>query len=251
MMVARQVPPASCLAQAAATIVPLPMKSPATRPAAPRQPKADPLDTPALGDSLRALARRGVVRSYRRGTLLIQEGDQGDALYIILDGKLRAFGTGTNGREFTYGTYGPGEYLGEMSLDGGPRAASVECLQPCTCAVVTRPTLMAHIGEYPEFAFELLAKVIRRARAATLSAKQMAVNDVYGRLRANLEQLAGPPDPQGVRWIDPAPTHQDLSRMLGCSREMISRLLKDLSSGGYMLAEQRRWCIVRPLPARW
>jgi CRP/FNR family cyclic AMP-dependent transcriptional regulator len=235
----------------AATIVPLPMKSPTTRSApAPRQPRADPLDTPALGESLRALARRGAVRSYRKGTLLIQEGDQGDALYIILDGKLRAYGTGSNGREFTYGIYGPGEYLGEMSLDGGPRAASVECLQPSTCAVVTRPTLMAHIGEYPEFAFELLAKVIRRARAATLSAKQMALNDVYGRLTDLVNQQARP-EPDGTRLLEGRVTHQDLAGQLGCSREMVSRLLKDLATGHYLRSEARGIRILRPLPSRW
>ncbi|HET7865296.1 MAG TPA: cyclic nucleotide-binding domain-containing protein, partial [Burkholderiaceae bacterium] len=125
-------------------------------------------------NALRALAARGSTRRYRRGTVLIEEGDLSDSLYIILSGRLRAYSAASNGREITYGVYGAGDYLGEMSLDGGPRSASVITLEASVCAVVTRHTLTQHIAEYPEFAFELLAKVIRRARAATLSAKQLA-----------------------------------------------------------------------------
>ncbi|WP_163071511.1 Crp/Fnr family transcriptional regulator, partial [Acinetobacter baumannii] len=87
-------------------------------------------------------------------------------------------------REITYGVYGPGEYVGEMSLDGGPRSASVITEEACRLVMVTRASLLTHISEHPEFAFELLTKVIRRARAATLSTKQLALNDVYGRLKS-------------------------------------------------------------------
>ena len=122
----------------------------------------------ALSESLRALARRGEIRRYRKNTLLIEEGDHGDTLYLILAGRLRSYSTGDRSREITYGVYGPGEYLGEMSLDGGPRSANVITLEASTCAVITRTTLERHIAEHPGFAFELIGKLIRRARAATL-----------------------------------------------------------------------------------
>ena len=125
----------------------------------------DPLAT--LSESLRALAQRGEIRHYRKHTLLIEEGDRGDTLYLILAGRLRSYASGDKGREITYGIYGPGEYLGEMSLDGGPRSANVVTLDDCSCVVITRTTLRQHIAEHPEFAFELIAKLIRRARAAT------------------------------------------------------------------------------------
>ena len=213
-------------------------------------PSADPLDHPALGESLRALARRGELRRYRRHTLLIEEGDYGDTLYIILAGRLRSFAAADNGREITYGVYGPGEYLGEMSLDGGPRSASVMTLEPSLCAVVTRQTLQRHIAEQPAFAFELIAKVIRRARAATLSARQMALNDVYGRLVLLLNEEAKVHD-DGRRVVAERWTQQEIAHRLGCSREMVSRLLKDLVSGGYLRAEDGRWALLRALPARW
>ncbi len=202
----------------------------------------------AFTPPLRALAARGEPRRYRKGTLLIQEGDTGDTLYLIASGRLRAFSVGENGREITYGVYGPGEYLGEMSLDGGPRSASVETLEACTCIVVSQRTLLAHIAEQPGFALELLAKVIRRARAATLSARQLALNDVYGRLRALLDELAGPPDAQGVRRISERLSHRELAERLGCSREMVSRVMKDLERGGYWTPPDR---VMGPLPPRW
>ena len=131
------------------------------------------------------------MRRYRKGTLLIQEGDFGDTIFIILDGRLRVYSADDNDREITYGVYGPGEYLGEMSLDGGPRSASVITVASSVCAVVGRRTLERFIADRPEFAFELLSKVIRRARTATISARQLALNDVYGRLRLLLASLAG------------------------------------------------------------
>lgn len=198
-------------------------------------------DLPPLPPTLAALAARGVARSYRRGTLLIEEGTQGDCLYLVLAGRLRAFGCDARGREVTYGIYGVGDYVGEMSLDGGPRAASVITEEPSRCVMLTRASILAHIAEQPEFALELLTKVIRRARAATLSTKQMALHDVYGRLKALLES-----EP------DERLTHQAMAQRLGCSREMVSKLMKDLELGGYLARHAAgRYRLLRPLPARW
>ncbi|MBA4342373.1 MAG: Crp/Fnr family transcriptional regulator [Methylibium sp.] len=195
----------------------------------------------ALPPQLALLAERGVLRSYRKGTLLIEEGSQGDSLYLVVSGRLRVFGCDSRGREVTYGSYGAGEYVGEMSLDGGPRAASVITEEASRCVLLTRQSLLAHIAAHPEFALELLTKVIRRARAATLSTKQLALNDVYGRLKALLES---PPDGRL--------THQSMARQLGCSREMVSKLMKDLELGGYVEREAGgRFVLLKALPARW
>ena len=82
------------------------------------------------------------------------------------------------------------------------------------------------------------------------SLKQIALNDVYGRLKAMLESLAVA-QPDGSRLIDPAPSHKELSQTLGCSREMISRVMKDLESGGYVQVGRRRVVLRRGLPAKW
>ena len=209
---------------------------------------ADPLAV--LPANLRELAARGELRRYRKGRRLIEEGESGDTLFIILAGRVRVFGSGEREREITYGHYGVGEYVGEISLDGGPRSASVEAVEPCLCAVVTRATLLAHIAAHPEFALELLAKVIRRARVATLNAKQLALNDVYGRLVLLLNELAGPPS-DAPRLLAERLTHKEMANRLGCSREMVSRLMKDLERGGYLTTQDGVYLLVKALPMRW
>ena len=95
-------------------------------PPSPPAPRASPPSADLPPDVAR-LAARGVQRRFRARTLLIQEGEGGDAIYIVLAGRLRAFVSDARGREVTLGHHGPGEYVGEMSLDGGPRSASFAC----------------------------------------------------------------------------------------------------------------------------
>ena len=200
-----------------------------------------------LSPLFQQLLERGDLRRYAKGTLLIQEGDHGDTLYVILQGLLRAFGADDQGREITYGSYGPGECVGEMSLDGGARSASVATLEPSTCVVLTRETLLRFIAEEPEFAFELLAMVIQRARSVTQNAKRLALNDVYGRLRLLLAaESEGGPAGAEIHL-----THQDIAHRIGCSREMVSRLMKDLEKGGYIVQQRGRVRLMRLLPHRW
>ncbi len=199
--------------------------------------------------ALRALAARGTVRSYRKDVLIIQEGDFGDTLYILLAGRVKVFASGENDREVVIDTYGPGEYVGELALDGGPRSASVITLEPTVCAVVTRITLRDHIAAHPDFAFELLARVIRRARRATANVKNLALLDVYGRVRRLFDELAVEQD--GVRSIPERLTHQEIAERVGASREMISRLLKDLERGGYLATEDRVITLLKKLPPAW
>jgi CRP/FNR family cyclic AMP-dependent transcriptional regulator len=199
---------------------------------------------------LRALARRGEVRALRKGVQIITEGDRGDSLFIVLQGSLRAFSVAPDGREVTYADYGPGEYVGEMSLDGGPRSANVETTVASLCVLVTRPTLERHLHEDPSFAFDLLAKVIRRARAATVGMKGIALNTVYGRLKALLDQEAVEAPGLHRLWRD-VPTHLAMSRRLGCSREMVTRLLGDLEQGGHIRVAGHGIELPKPLPAKW
>lgn len=213
-----------------------------------------PADTDALiaaleSPNLRELAARGRVQSYRKDVVIIQEGDYGDTLHIILSGRVKVFATGDNDREVVIDTHGPGEFIGEMSLDGGPRSASVITLEPMVCSVVTRVTLRDHIAQHPDFAFDLLAKVIRRARRATMNVKNLALLDVYGRVARLLTDLAVERD--GQRVVPERLTHQDIADRVGSSREMISRLFKDLVTGGYLEVQDRLITIRKPLPPAW
>jgi CRP/FNR family transcriptional regulator, cyclic AMP receptor protein len=200
---------------------------------------------------IQALAALGVQRRYRNGALLIQEGESGDTIYIVLQGRLRAFLGDGNGKELTLGFYGPLEYVGEMSLDGGPRSANVEAVDATTCSVISRAVLLNYIAQHPEFALELMARLIRRARLATQSAGNVALIDVYGRLVRLLNQLALEPEASGERRLAERLTHQELAQHLACSREMVSRLLKDLETGGYIAVRERWIWLLKALPARW
>jgi CRP/FNR family transcriptional regulator, cyclic AMP receptor protein len=203
-----------------------------------------------LPTGLRTLAARGVLRSYRKGTLIIEEGTHGDTLYVLLTGRVKAFSSDARGREVVYGVYGPGDYFGEMSLDGGPRSASVIADAACTCAVLTRQMLRQHIQAEPEFAFELIARVARRARVATQNARSMALLDVYGRVVQLLESLAVA-QADGTRSLAERLTHAEIASRVGCSREMVSRLLKDLMRGGYLASRNGRIAIEQRLPRQW
>jgi len=212
-------------------------------------PDAEQLVAALESPALRELAARGRMQQYRKDVVMLQEGDHGDTLYIVLAGRVKVFATGVDDREIVFDIHGPGEYVGEMALDGGPRSASVMTLEPTTCSVVTRVTLKDHIAKHPEFAFELLAKVIRRARRATESARDLALLDVYGRVRRLFDSIAVERD--GTRLIPEKLTHQEIADRVGSSREMISRLLKDLSEGGYISVSEKLLNLRKPLPPNW
>ncbi len=206
---------------------------------------------------LRELAAQGDVRRYRKGTIVIAEGDVGDTMFIVLSGQVKVStrsetshnGDG-NDKEVTFGVFSAGEYFGEMALDGEARSADVITLQVTTCAVITRARLLAFIALRPEFALQLLAKVIRRLRATTLNTKNLAFIDVYGRLTQCLYALAKPQE-DGTQRIEDRLTHAELASRVGCSREMVSRILKDLETGGYLRVVERRIVLLKKLPLRW
>lgn len=208
------------------------------------------LRTAPMSDALRSLAARGEAKLYAKGRVLIHEGEPGASLFIILSGRLRAYSANEDdSRRVTYGEYLPGEFLGEMSLDGGARSASVEAIAASWCVMVTRATVELHISECPEFAFELLSKVIRRARAATLSLRAVALNDVYGRIVWLLNGRAATL-PDGSRVVGPM-THQQMADTLGCTRPMVSRVMKELEIGGYIAVADRNVTLRKPLPGRF
>ena len=216
----------------------------------PSSPLAQEDDLQRFAPGLRALAASGVVKRYKRGTLLIEEGEPGGSLYFVTRGLLRAYTARADGQEFTFGFYGAGETLGELSLDGGPRSASVMVEEAVVCFNVARPRLEQAIAEQPSLAFDLLALVIRRARALSSRASDLALNDVYGRL-VMLLRAGSAPQPDGSQCMDYPVTQAQLAQQIGCSRTMVTKLLGDLVKGGYLQQQGRLWSIQRPLPAKW
>jgi CRP/FNR family transcriptional regulator, cyclic AMP receptor protein len=207
------------------------------------------VDALPMSASLKALARRGGLRRLRKGETLLVEGEPGDTLYIVLAGKLRAFSATDDEHGVIFGYYGPGICVGEMGLDGGPRSASVEAVEKSVCVRIPRHLVEQHLREDPTFAMELIKLVIRRARSATEALQNVALTDVWGRLRPALEALAVK-QPDG-RWvIDPAPTFRELGKQLVCAHTSVAKALAPLQVGGYVEVGRRRIVILKPLPKR-
>lgn len=198
---------------------------------------------------LREIAQRGGVRSYPAHTVLVTEDDRSDALYVILSGRVKAYGAADDGREIVYATQGVGEYFGEMTLDGGPRSASVQTLEPTTCAVVPGVEVRDFLASHPDFAMHLVKKLIHLARASTGQVKSLALDDVYGRIARLLRRLAR--DEDGVLQVPDKMTQQDIAERVGSSREMVSRVFKPLVEGGYVELRAGRIVLLKKLPARW
>ena len=209
---------------------------------------ADPL-APLAEATLHAIAASGVVRSFPKNAVLINEGDTGDSLFIVLAGRIKVYASNEAGKEFVIDFYGPGEYVGEMSLDGSPRSASVMTVEPTTCAIVTRARLREFILSHPDFALHLIEKLIHRTRRATDNMKSLALSDVYGRVVRLVNTLAREVD--GRLVVPEKLTQQDIAERVGASRDMISRLMKDLVAGGYLAVDERTIVVLRKLPVAW
>jgi CRP/FNR family cyclic AMP-dependent transcriptional regulator len=205
----------------------------------------------AITDPLvRELASRGAVRSFPKNTVIINEGDRGDSLFVILSGRVKVYVSDDDGREMILDHYGAGDYVGEMALDGRPRSASVMTLEPTSCSVVTREALRAAIVANADVAMSLIATLIERARIATDNVKNLALMDVYGRVARLLLSIAKE-QPDGKLVVPERMTQQDIADRVGASRDMISRIFKDLTIGGYVTVVDRIITINRKPPARW
>ena len=209
---------------------------------------ADPFE-PLHDEVLRNIATSGVVRTFARNTVLINEGDVGDALYVILSGRVKVYSSNEAGREFVIDFHGAGEYVGEMTLDGEARSASVMTVEPTTCAVVNRAQFRDFILAHPDFAMHLIDRLIRRLRVTTGNLKSLALSDVYGRLVRLLNTLSQ--DVDGKSIVPEKLTQQDIADRVGASRDMIGKLMKDLVAGGYLAVEDRTIAILKKLPTGW
>lgn len=204
-----------------------------------------------LSPEARAKIESGAhILSFAKGTLLVSQGELTDSLYMVLSGKLKVFNSNEDGREVLLNHIGPGEAFGELALlDGEPRSASVITLENSRIALLSRQSFMECLRQNPDIAFELLQLMSKRVRNLTDRVNNLALMDVYGRVANTLTTLAK--TQTDGRLITDAYTHQELSSMVGASREMVTRILNDLKKGGYILIEDHRIEIKNRLPARW
>jgi len=193
------------------------------------------------------LAGHGSVRRFARGDVLITEGDVSDALYILVSGQLKVFTSDEKGRELSYNLLEPGEFFGEMFLDGRPRSASVKAIVDAQCVVIDQAKFRGFMATYPEFAEQLVKTLIGRLRHATLQVRGLALDGVYERMAVLLNNV--PRDVRGERCLPKELTQQEIADRVGATREMINHLFRDLVREGFLLKdEQKRTLVLKELP---
>jgi CRP/FNR family cyclic AMP-dependent transcriptional regulator len=198
---------------------------------------------------VRGLAERAVIRNAPKNAIVVNEGDLTDSLYVILSGKVKIYLSDESGKELILDIKGPGHYFGEMVLDEGPRSASVMTMEPSQFALISRADFKQFLLKHPNIALHVITNLIRLARGLNENVKNLAMLDVYGRVARMLLDLAV--EQNGHMIIPERLTQREMANRVGASREMINRILRDLTTGGYIKVEAGRITIQKTPPARW
>lgn len=198
-------------------------------------------------ECLYKLERTSSLRKYPKNTILFMEGDDNSQLFVIKSGLVCIHTDDNEGRQLVLNYMGPGEYFGELALlDDKPRSASASTVEDSTLLSISRENFRAFMREYPELYEVLMVELADRIRSLTENVKDMALLDVYGRVAHTLERLCSP-----AAEVSPKLTHQDIANMVGASREMVSRVMKELVVGGYIEIQQKQIHILKSFPKNW
>jgi CRP/FNR family cyclic AMP-dependent transcriptional regulator len=200
---------------------------------------------------LSALAECASKQSFAKNCLIFSEGDPSGPLYIILTGKVRVFLVSGSGKSITLSIQKGGSYFGELSLlDDQPRSASVVTMESTLCAMIPKPAFVAWLEDHPkDAALGVMRGLTRMVRNLTNNVRGLALCDVYTRLSKTLHELATVENDELV--ILEKISHQELANQVGSSREMISKIMKDLTKGGYLSVKGKVIRILKTLPAGW
>ena len=178
-------------------------------------------------------------RSYPRNSFILRAGEETDALYIILSGRVKLLIPDEEGHEVILSIMGSQEFFGEMGLlDDQPRSASAETLEACEMLRVSKAGFTGLLKDNFELAMLIIRNLVRRMREADRKIESLALIDVYGRVARLLIDLAQNVDGKWV--VERTPAKQEIARMIGASREMVSRVVKDLHQKGLIRSEKRR-----------
>jgi CRP/FNR family cyclic AMP-dependent transcriptional regulator len=184
-------------------------------------------------EQLGALATMVSRRSAPRGTAIMREGDPTDFLYIVVSGRLKVMMGEADGKETILSILGPGEFFGEMGLiDDEPRSASVVTIEPCELLSITKRDFKKCLAENFEMSMAVMRGLVRRLREADRKIGSLALLDVYGRVARLLLDMSEVVN--GQKMVTKRLPKQDIAKMIGASREMVSRVMKDLQMGGYI-----------------
>jgi CRP/FNR family cyclic AMP-dependent transcriptional regulator len=175
-----------------------------------------------------------VKRRFKRGEVIVEQGKKSNFLAIVLTGRARVVTQDSRGREVILATMNPGDYVGEMSLiDNQPHSASVRAEVQTDVLILGRVEFARCLPENTSMAYAVMKGLVQRLRHADRKIESLALMDVYGRVARALLEFAQP-DREGQLVIRDRVSRQDVAKMIGASREMVSRVMKDLEERGFI-----------------
>ena len=195
--------------------------------------KAVPLFSSFPEDQLRMLTTVVTRKSAPRSTTIMAGGDPTDSLYIVLSGRLKVMMSDAEGKEVILSILGAGEIFGEMGLiDDEPRSATVVAIEPCELLSLAKRDFKKSLAENFEMSMAVMRGLVKRLREADRKIGSLALLDVYGRVARLLLDMSE--NVNGEKVVTKRLPKQDIAKMIGASREMVSRVMKDLQTGGYI-----------------
>ena len=194
---------------------------------------------------LEQIARIAVLRQVPRHKTIVFVGAETDCLFVIVTGSAKVLNRDADGREVILSILEAGECFGEMGLiDGSPRSADVVTNEPCDLLIIAKTDFMRVLSENVDLCLNIMKSLVLRLREANHKIESLALMDVYGRVARLLLEMSEEVD--GLKVVRKKVSKQDIAKMIGASREMVSRVMKDLglrglieeTDGGVILREK-------------
>ena len=192
-----------------------------------------------------AVAEAVVKRRFKRGEVIVEQGKKTNALFILLNGRARVVTADSRGREVILATLQPGDHIGEMSLiDNEPHSATVRAEVQTDVLMLGRVEFARCLPENTSMAYAVMRGLVQRLRHADRKIESLALMDVYGRVARALLEFAAE-TPEGELLIREKISRQDIAKMVGASREMVSRVMKDLEERGFIETQSNGSIVVK------
>jgi CRP-like cAMP-binding protein len=203
-----------------------------------------PLFSMLTNDQAQSVADSVVKRRFRRGEIIVEQGRKSNALFILLNGRARVLTADSRGREVILAVLQSGDYVGEMSLiDNEPHSATVRAEVQTDMLILGRTEFSRCLPENSSLAYAILRGLVSRLRSADRQIESLALLDVYGRVARTLLDMAE--DENGVKLIRNKVSRQDMAKIVGASREMVSRVMKDLEERGVIETQENGSVILK------
>jgi CRP-like cAMP-binding protein len=203
-----------------------------------------PLFSMLTTDQAQSIADSVVKRRFKRGELIVEQGTKSNALFILLNGRARVLTADHRGREVILAVLQSGDYVGEMSLiDNEPHSATVRAEVQTDMLILGRAEFARCLPENSSLSYAILRGLVARLRAADRQIESLALLDVYGRVARTLLDMAE--EENGVKLIRNKVSRQDMAKIVGASREMVSRVMKDLEERGMIETQENGSVILK------